>query len=36
LKIKLKGRQFDSSEVIVAESQAALNTFTQHDFQDAF
>jgi hypothetical protein len=27
---------FDAIEVIEAESQSVLNTFTQHDFQDAF
>jgi hypothetical protein len=31
-----KGRQFDTIEVIEAESQAVLNTLTEHDFQDAF
>jgi hypothetical protein len=36
LKIKLKGRQFDTTEVIEAESQAVLNTLTEHDFQDAY
>jgi hypothetical protein len=36
LKIKLKGRHFDANEVIEAESQAMLNTLTEHDFQDAF
>jgi hypothetical protein len=36
LKIKLKDRRFDIIEVIEAESQAVLNTFTDHDFQDAF
>jgi hypothetical protein len=35
LKIKLKGRHFDTIEVIEAESQAVLNTLTEHDFQDA-
>jgi hypothetical protein len=35
LKIKLKGRQFYITEVIGAESQAVLNTLTEHDFQDA-
>jgi hypothetical protein len=35
LKIKLKGRHFDTIEVIDAESQPLLNTFTEHDFQDA-
>jgi hypothetical protein len=33
LKIKLKRH---TVEAIVAESQAMLNTFTEHDFQDAF
>jgi hypothetical protein len=36
LKIKLKGRHFDTIEVIEAESQVVLNTLTEHDFQDAF
>jgi hypothetical protein len=36
LKIKLKGRHFDTIEVIEAESQAVLNTRTEHDFQDGF
>jgi hypothetical protein len=36
LKIKLKGRNFDTTEVIEAESQAVLNTLTEQDFQDAF
>jgi hypothetical protein len=36
LKIKLKDRHFDAVEVIEAESQAALHTLTEHDFQDAF
>jgi hypothetical protein len=36
LKIKLKGRHFDAVEVIEAKSQAALNTLTEQDFQDAF
>jgi hypothetical protein len=35
LKIKLKDRHFETSEVIEAESQAVLNTLTQHYFQDA-
>jgi hypothetical protein len=33
--MKLKGFRFDISEVIKAELQAVLNTFTEHDFQDA-
>jgi hypothetical protein len=36
LKIKLKGRRCETIEVIEAESQAVLNTLTQHDFQDEF
>jgi hypothetical protein len=35
LKIKLKGRYFDTIEVIEAELQAVLNTLTEHNFQDA-
>jgi hypothetical protein len=36
LKVKLKGRHFDTIEVIEAESHLVLNTLTGHDFQDAF
>jgi hypothetical protein len=36
LKIKLKGRHFDMNEVIEAECQVVLNTFTEHHFRDAF
>jgi hypothetical protein len=36
LKIKLKGRNFDETEVIEAETHAVLNILTEHDFQDAF
>jgi hypothetical protein len=36
LKIKLKGRHFDTPEVIEAESQVVLNTLTEHGFKDAF
>jgi hypothetical protein len=36
LKIKLKGCHSDTAEVIETESQAVLNTLTEHDFQDAF
>jgi transposase len=36
LKIKLKGPHFDTVEVIESESQAVLNTLTEHNFQDAF
>jgi hypothetical protein len=36
LKIKLKVRHFVTTEVIEAESQAVLDTLTEHAFQDAF
>jgi hypothetical protein len=36
LKIKLKRSHFDTNEVIEAESQAVLNTHTEHDSQDTF
>jgi hypothetical protein len=36
LKIKLKDRHFDTIDVIEAESQVVQNTFTEHDFQEAF
>jgi hypothetical protein len=36
LEIKLKGHHFDTIELIEAESQVVLNTFTGHNFQDAF
>jgi hypothetical protein len=36
LKIKLKGRHFDTVEVIEAESQAVLNALTENDFQDTY
>jgi hypothetical protein len=36
LNLILKGRHFDTIEVIEAESQAVLNTLTEHNFQDAF
>jgi hypothetical protein len=32
---KLRNCRFDTIEVIGTESQAVLNTFTKHDFQDA-
>jgi hypothetical protein len=35
-KAKRKGRRFDTFEVMEGESQAVLNTLTEHDFQDAF
>jgi hypothetical protein len=34
--MKLKGRHFDTNEVIKPELQAVLNTFTEYDFHDAF
>jgi hypothetical protein len=36
LKIKLKGRHFDTTEVNEAKSQAMLNTLTEHGSHDAF
>jgi hypothetical protein len=36
MKIKLKGRRFDTVEEIQAETQTALKTLTKKDFQDAF
>jgi hypothetical protein len=32
----LKGSHFDTTEVMEAESQAVLNSLTEHNFQDAF
>jgi hypothetical protein len=34
--IQMKSRHFDTTEVIVAESQAVLNILIGHNFQDAF
>jgi hypothetical protein len=34
LKIKLKGRHFDTNEVIEEESQAVLNTLSEYNYQD--
>jgi hypothetical protein len=34
MKLKLKGRQFDNIEEIQAESQTALDTLTEKDFQE--
>jgi hypothetical protein len=34
--MKLKGRHFDTTEVMEAEPQAVLNTLAEHDFPDAF
>jgi hypothetical protein len=36
MKIKLKGRHFDTTDVIEAESKAVLKTLIEHDFQAAF
>jgi hypothetical protein len=36
LKLKLKGRHFDTAEAIEAEMQAVLNSLTENDFQDPF
>jgi hypothetical protein len=36
MKLKLKGRQFDTIEEIQAESQRVLDTVTEKDFQEAF
>jgi hypothetical protein len=36
LKVKLKGRHFDTIEVFKAESQAVLNTLTKHNLKDPF
>jgi hypothetical protein len=35
LKTKLKGSHVETIEVIEAESQTALNTLTEHNFQEA-
>jgi hypothetical protein len=34
--LKLKGRQFDTTEEIQAEWQRVLDTLTEKDFQEAF
>jgi hypothetical protein len=36
LKIKVRGRHFDTIEVIEAESQAVPNALTEQDLHDAF
>ncbi|PNF42653.1 hypothetical protein B7P43_G01278 [Cryptotermes secundus] len=36
MKIKSKGRRFDTVEEIQEETQTMLNTLTKKDFQDAF
>jgi primosomal protein N'' len=35
MKLKLKGRRFDTTEEIQAESQRMLDTVTEKDFQQA-
>jgi len=36
MKLKLKGRRFDTIEEIQAEKQKMLDTLTEKDFQEAF
>jgi hypothetical protein len=36
MKLKLKGRRFDTIEEIQAEPQTVLDTVTEKDFQEAF
>jgi hypothetical protein len=36
MKLKLKGRRFDTSEEIQAESQRVLDNLTEKEFQEAF
>jgi len=36
MKLKLKGRQFDTIEEIQAKSQRVLDTLIEKDFQEAF
>jgi len=36
MKLKLKGRPFDTIEKIQAESQRVLDTLIETDFQEAF
>jgi hypothetical protein len=36
MKLKLKGRRFDTIEDIQAETQKMLDTLTEKDFQEAF
>jgi predicted NAD-dependent protein-ADP-ribosyltransferase YbiA (DUF1768 family) len=36
MKLKLKGRRFDTIEQIQVESQRVLDTVTEKDFQEAF
>jgi hypothetical protein len=36
MKLKLKGRRFDTREEIQAETPRTLDTLTENDFQEAF
>jgi hypothetical protein len=36
MKLKLKGRRFDTSEEIQAESHRGIDSVTEKDFQEAF
>jgi len=36
MKLKVKGRRFDTIEEIEAESQRVLDTLTEKDFQEAY
>jgi hypothetical protein len=36
MKLKLKGRRFDTIVVIQAESQRMLDTMTENEFQETF
>jgi hypothetical protein len=36
MKLKLKGRRFDTIEEIQTESQKMLDTLTENDFKEAF
>jgi hypothetical protein len=36
MKLKLKGRRFDTTEKILAESQRVLESLTENEFQRAF
>jgi hypothetical protein len=36
MKLKLKGRRFDTNEEIQAESQTVLDNLTEKDFQQTF
>jgi hypothetical protein len=36
MKLKLKGRRFDTINEIQAESQTVFETLTEKDFQEAF